>query len=637
MTRSPHPPAPRTPVLRAWHVLTAYLRFKYTDKFVHFWGHLRGLPSEESRITHAALALAACVVVGTPLLVVFGSHWGTFAFQDVMDARQSLSVPGLALTFLAFGAGWGYVLAAGAQGPGWLWPLIAVEYVYLVVLVGLVDKRSYLHLLALALPVAVAALTPRTSRWAQIVVAVAVASVAAHLTPLATWHPNAWYRWYVAWPFLAAAFIGLSFALARRPWPSASHRVCLAAGGTVLYLAAIALLAGQPGQLATWVNVSLNEAFALLALLWFLMGASFIEGAIGLAQFARRSLEILAPDRWLDWATAAGWVGLAVWTVRRPPNTLSPWEAWWPAAALAALGVALVIRWRRQGVDRDWLAGWFVASAAVVLALRAYVAHDIRGLMTNHLTLLSVGMFVYGITWEIVSEIRTVPLEARGFGRPSPLLFFLGAVLLIDAASLFGLTSHLVVFQEEIVLNEYDGVVALCIPIALLSAARTWRLLPPEAIRRCQHAFGAGALVAVPAFLLRAAAPLAAVDVFIVVAVASLAAAFALHVPRPSGARTAAALGCAVALGFAVSLSQRVLVDPLVDVLNMLGALFGIQVSRVAALQIRGWSQGAADLPPPALLYYAVAAAAIVAALALDAALRGRPARAAAPTDGGSG
>jgi len=607
-----------------------YLRFRYTDRFVHFWKHLRGLPGEESRITHAALALAALAVVGTPLLVVFEPRLTTFTFEDVAGTRQTLSIEGLTLALLAFSVGWGYVLAAGAESPAWLWPLIAVEYVYLVVLIGLTVGRSYLHLLAIALPVAVGAVTPGTNTWAQVVVAVALSSVAAHLTPLATWHAI---RWYVAWPFLAAAFFWLSRALARRPWPSASGRLCLAAGGTGLYLVAIAVLARRPGALTSFLNISLNEAFALLALLWFLMGASFVEGAISLAQFARRGLESVAPERWLGWVIAAGWLALCAWTIGHPLAETSRAATWWPTAALAALAAVLIVRWRR-GIDRDWLAGWFVASVAAVLALRAYATYDIRGLLTGNLGVLSIAGFLYGITWEIVSEIRHVPLEASGFRRPSPLLFFLGAVLLIDAASVFGLASHLVVFQQEIVLNEYDGVIALCVPIALLAAVRSWQLLTPAAVRRCQHAFGIGALFAVPAFVLRAALPFPGTDAVIVAVLAALAMALVLRAPDLRGHLAVAALGCATALGFAVSLAQRVIVDAVVDLLNMLGGLFGIVASRNAAVQIRDWSQRAADQPPGHLLYYLAVAAAVAGALALGAVRRRRD-LVTAPADAG--
>jgi len=628
---APGAPEPGGPTARTLHLAHEYLRYRYTDHFVHFWKHLRGLPGEESRVTHAALALAALVVVGTPLLVVFEPRLATFAFEDVEGTRQTLSVAGLALALLAFSVGWGYVLAAGAESPAWLWPLITVQYVYLVVLLGLTIGRSYLHLFAIALPVAVGAVTPGTNAWAQLVVAVALGSVAAHLTPLATWLAI---RWYVVWPFLAAAFLWLSRALARRPWPSVSARLCLAAGGTALYVAAIAVLARRPGPVTSSLNISLNEAFALLALLWFLLGASFVEGAISLAQFARRGLESVAPERWLDGVIAAGWVALCAWTIGHPLAATSRAAAWWPAAALAALAAVLLVRWRR-GIDRDWLAGWFVASVAAVLALRAYATYDLRGLMTGNLGLLSIAAFLYGITWEIVSEIRHVPLEASGFRRPSPLLFFLGAVLLIEAASVFGLASHLVVFQQEIVLNEYDGVVALCVPIALLAAVRSWRLLSPAAVRRCQHAFGIGALLAVPAFVLRAALPFPATDAAIVAAVAALAMALVLRAPDLGGHLAVAALGCATALGFAVSLAQRVIVDAVVDLLNMLGALSGVHASRDAAVQIRDWSQRAAEQPPGHVLYYLAVAAAVAAALALGAA---RPRRdpVPAPADGGA-
>ncbi|MHB8733494.1 MAG: hypothetical protein ACYDAB_17165, partial [bacterium] len=540
-----------------------YIRLEYVGRYLKFIEHLRTLPRTEAWSARVMLALVAVVVVAMPVLVWLGVRMPAVAFEAIDGSRAAVPAAGLALTLLAFGAGWAYALAGGALGPGVLWLAVAVLYIYFVLFIGLAATPTYLQYVPLLLIVVIGALTPRTRWWAQYLVIALVASLIVRTPPFAVeFHAI---RWQVAWLPVAALIVLLHHGLGRRPWTSAAARIALAAVVTCGYLAAVARLAA-PGDLATGLNISLNGSFEILSLLWFVLGASFIGGGIALARLAREGLETLAPDRLLPWVVGAGWLALLAWVVLRPAQVEDFPLTQTSVAALVGFAAALAVTARRGRVTRDWLAGWLVAALAAVLVLRAYATHGIRNIVDagsaveTRTAALSLAGFLYAITWEVGGEIGHVPLSTPRLARPSPLLLYLAGVVLISAAALFGTSAHLADFQRYIVLNEYEGAVALSVPLALLAAVRTWPVVPAETVARAAAAFYWGAVLAVPAFLARAGVDGPAVGAAIVAAPALLGLVLVARWSEIRTPRAAAAVGCGTALGFVVAVTQPVLV-----------------------------------------------------------------------------
>lgn len=295
---------PDNPLYQTVQVAVDYVRFKHIDKFVKFHDHVRSLPDEERLHTWTALALAGAVVIATPVLAALASRFAAVPFQHVTYGAHTVPAPALFLALLAFSIGWAYFLSGAAQGPALLWILSGLLYVYLVFLIGQgmlgVGQpgglgRSYLHAAMFSLPVAVGALTPGNRAWGNIALGIFVARFGVRVLPL----PAALLaRWYYLWPVAAGVLVGMHLFLARRPWPSSLTRTALASAVTLAYfLIALVSRPLEPAatQMAEWLSTSLDQATGLLELLWFLLGASFVSGAIALAVFARKAIERVFP------------------------------------------------------------------------------------------------------------------------------------------------------------------------------------------------------------------------------------------------------------------------------------------------------------------------------------------------------
>ncbi len=609
---------PDNPVHQTLQVAVDYVRFKHIDKFVKFHDHVRNLPNEERIHTWTALALAGAAVIATPVLAALASRFIAVPFQHVSYGAHSVPAPALALALLAFSIGWAYFLSGAAQGPVLLWILSALLYVYLVFLVGqgilAVGQpgglgRSYLHAAMFSLPVVIGALTPGNRAWGNIALAIFVARFGVRVLPL----PAAVLaRWYYLWPVAAAMLVGAHLVLARRPWPSSLARTALASGVTLAYfLVAVLSRPLEPAatQMAGWLSTSLDQATGLLELLWFLLGASFVSGAIALALFARKAIERIFRPGILHWAIMAGWVALAVWALRAAPKGAhGPYDRYAIGILLASLAI-LVAWWRLKRITQEWLAGWFVASAAAVLSLRTYISMDIGGLVPGKADPRVLLGFAYAITWEVASHVRSIPLSTRWLPQPAPVLLYLGMVLIICGATLFGLTANLRYLQEELVLNEYLGALSLGLPLGLLAAAATWPVLPNGVIRRCVAAFVLTSIPAVAAFLLRAAVgpavwPLLIAGLFVFTLI------LARCWPEIDQPLAGAALGCATGLGFAVLLSQhRVITDGLSNLMSMVASYSGIPGARGPAQLVWDWSVNTAWSPTDRFMFLIAAPA----------------------------
>jgi hypothetical protein len=131
-------------------------------------------------------------------------------------------------------------------------------------------------------------------------------------------------------------------------------------------------------------------------------------------------------------------------------------------------------------------------------------------------------------------------------------------------------------------------------------------------------AFLAGALLGVPAFLVRAAAGEGLGDALAIAALLLGGLVAVRRWPESRRPLAAAAIGVAAALGFAASRSSRILVGVLHPLLYMLSALGGPLALRDAARVIFAWQHDIPWRPADQWLYYAVvpAAAALLAAAA---------------------
>lgn len=577
------------------------MQSQYTGGYLQLFKHVRGLPRADAQLTWFGLLVVAIAVATTPLLASFAARLTGVPFEDVQGAMQSVPATALVLALAVFTIAFGYLLVGAAQGPGVLWILVALQYIYQIAVIGISGGRTWLHLLPVVLVVAVGALTPNNRRWAQIVIAIALASVAIRLSPL----PAAWRSvWYLLWIPAGAAFVALYAALARRPWPSAMARLGLAMVATAIYIVAIAR-AGTPKALAEGFHIALNNGITLLELLWFLLGVSFVSGAISFGQFVKRSIGHLAPESVRLWVLLAGWAGLIVWL--KFPLSANPGPArTLGIAALILAIVALAARWRVRGMTREWLAGWIVASIALLGVVQAYFSIDIADVITREAGVLSLAAFVYAILWEITGRIPDIPLATPRFARPSPLLLYLGVILLVGAAALFGLSANLKYFQELVILSQYRGALALWMVVGLRELLAAWPAFSTDARRRAVDAFLFGALLAVPAFLIRAAAGEEVGNTVAIAALLVSALVLAARWPEVRRPLPAAVVGAAAALGFAASMSSRVVVALLHPLLYMLSALGAPLALKQAADVIFAWEN---DIPWHATdqwLYYAV-------------------------------
>ncbi|MDR7421579.1 MAG: hypothetical protein QN159_03815 [Armatimonadota bacterium] len=607
-------------------LLAAYVRFQYTDGYLKLFKHVRTLPRADARVATAGLLGAAVATGATPLLSTLGQQLPVIPFEDVAGVMRSVPAPAFALALATFVVGLGFLVVGAALGPGALWIVVALQYVYQAVLIGLAAGRTWLHVVPLALPVAVGALTPGHRPWAQVAVAVIVASIAVRLSPL----PAAWRAsWYLLWPPAAAVFVGLYVALARRPWSVAGARLGLAVGGTIVYLAATGY-GRSPRALAEAFHVVLNNSITLLELTWFLLGVSFVAGAIALGQFAARALRHLAPAPVPLWGLVAGWSAVVASLAVPEGGVGAPGAAW----ELVAVGLGLAVlaaRWRMRGMTREWLTGWIVATVAVIGVAHAALRIDVAEVITREAGLLSIAGFTYAVVWEIASRVPEVPLATPRFGRPSPLLLYLGVTLVVGAAALFGLSANLKFFQQVVVLSQYRGALALWMAVGLRELLLAWPAFSADAYRKAVDAFLGGALLAVPVFLLRAAAGEPAGHTGAVAAVLASATLAAMRWSDAGRPFLAAVVGLAAALGFAASLSSRVLVALAHPLLYMLSALGGPLALRRAADVIFAWQNDIPWRPVDQWLYYGVVPALAASCAATVAWLRGRWATAPAP------
>ncbi|MGQ0548222.1 MAG: hypothetical protein ACT4PY_00925 [Armatimonadota bacterium] len=629
----------RGPRLRGLHerlrlALAEYIKFQYTEGVFQMVAHVRALPRTEARLTLVGLGCAALAVIATPIFATLGPRLAGLAFADAFERTQFVPGAAFVLCVALFSLAWGYILSGAAAGPGLLWILTGLFYLFLIGTTGFAIPRdspwANLHLVAFSLPVLVAALTPGGRTWGKAVLAVLAAGIAMRSTPV----PDlVGAPWRLLWVPAGAVMVGIHFLIARRPWSSAVRRTALAVTVTGLYLLAAAALS-SPTAVAERFHYSLTLAFSAIELLWFVLGASFVAGAIGLGLFARRMVEVIAADPVPLWGLLAGWIAALLWLkpFEGPPGSLSI------AVMLGAALAVLAVRWRRTGMTRAWLAGWFVTSIAVLLIMRANASLDIRDVLTREAGAMSVAAFSYAMIWEVAGRIRKIPLTAPGFAQPSLLLLYLGVLLLVGASTLFGLAANLPEFQKSVILSEYLGAVSLWIPIGLLTLVRGWPAFPANARGRLITAFLIGVGLAVPGFLLRAGtAPgvATAVNVFAIVVVSMLLVCIWPQVRSPL---PAAAVGLAAALGFAVSIHRRVLISLLSMMLTMIAGFTRdaplYQAARRMLVQaFPGTSDELVLLVPwhqaDQLIYYGVApalalGAAVVAAFIATAVVRRR-------------
>jgi hypothetical protein len=613
------PPAIRAAVTtRARRVLAEYVRFQYTEGALKLYGHITQLPRPEASAAWLGVAAAALAVIATPLLAGAAGGLPGIAFEDTSGAMRSAPVPAVVLALAVFSLAWGYLLAGAAQGPGLLWIVTGLLFVYMLVGIGLAVGRSYLHLLALALPVAVGAISRGGRRWAQVGLVLLVSTVMVRLVPL----PPAWRaRWYLLWPAAVALALGLHALLARRPWAAPGWRVLLGGCASALYLA-VTVLVSSPRAVAGGFDVSLNNTITILEMLWFLLGAAFIAGAVAFGRFAHRVVGLMVSDPIPAWVLIIGWAALVAWAFRGPLVGGPAIAQAASAAVLLAAAAALALRWRQKGLARQWLAGWFVGSIAVLGAVQAYLSLDVSDVLRREAGTLSLIAFAYAVTWEVAGRIPDVPLAARGFGRPSPLLLYLGVILLVSAATLFGLSADLKFFQQVVTLSQYKGAASLWIPVGLVTVLGAWPAFPVSARPRVLQAFLWGALLAVPCFVLRAALGPGPSDLIALSAAAGLGLLLVSRWREARGAIPAAAIAAAAALGLAVSMAQRLLVALLHPLLTMIAALGGPRVFQRAGNAAFDMVHGTGWRSADQLTYYVLGPAAAIGVAVLAARVR---------------
>jgi hypothetical protein len=597
-----------------------YVQYQYTSGYFRLLSYLRRLPREESRLTSVGLALVALLLLATAASVAMAPALARIAFEDVTGTMQSVPVVAVVLSVAAFAVAWACLLAGSAAGPGILWMIAGLLWVYSLVVIGLAHGRSWLHLVPLGLPLAVGALTPGSRPWANVGLTLVIASVTIRLSPF----PAAWRAmWYLPWLPLAAALLWLQAAAARRAHLSAVRRTVVVAGALLAYLCAVGVLA-NPRQVVEGFHVSLNNAIGFLELLWFLLGASFIAGAIALGQFAQKAIGLATSARTTPWLLPVAWLIVVIWIVGVPFQ-----PAWAHALGLALVGVfaiALVVRRSTRGLDSEWLAGWFVTSIGTLGALRAYTALDLGEVVTRDAGLISLVAFVYAVVWEVAGRIPDVPSETRHFMRPAPLLLALGIVLIMGAAALFGFAANLKFFQQVVVLAQYRGALILCIPVAVLTLVDSRAIVPADARRRFGEAFVIGAIVGIPVFALRAVLGAEVANWGAVAGAAWLAIWLTRHWPQAATRLGAAGVAGAASFGLTVSVASRAIVILVPPLLTMAAALGGPSQLRHAAETIAGWTSSTGWSPRDQVFNFLVAPLSAVAVAIGTATVRSRSA-----------
>lgn len=618
---------------RATSLLHQYVRFRFVEGPEKFVLHIRKLPREERRLAWLGVVILAILVVGTPILVTLTARPAALIYEGPQGEMRTISPLALAAALTVFVAAVSYVLAGATRTPGGLWILAATLYLYLFIPIGLVHGRTYLHLLPLLLPVALAGLAADCPRWAKLVTAALSGSLVVWFLPF----PAAWRSvWYVVWAAATAILILAQALVGRLRWRSASLHAALSAVITGGYVAAAT--SGGGAAVASALHVALDIAVGFLNLLWFVLGAAFVTGALALGKFIQTAVDTAAPAK-PRWLLVAGIALIVVWVAQFPtrPAVLAVPPRTAGVALLAVLSGVLVLRWRLMGLNQQWTTGWLVTTVAALAAVRMYVSFDVADFLTRDAETTSLIMFAFAISWNALSQIPQIPAATGSFTRPSLLLLYLGTVLLIGAASFFGLAADSRFFQELVILQQYKGSISLWIPIGLLLALRSWPGFPPVARRRVLQGFFLGALVAVPAFLVRSAwIALPWTPVFL--AAMALVTIALTRLPELRGGIRAAAGGLAVAFGFAVSYTQLVLVELLQAVVMMVASVAGIpQIRgpiRDAGVLIRDWISTVGGTDDPRI-YFALAPALVGAVSLLVGWMSARlaPARIRAETD----
>jgi hypothetical protein len=561
-----------------------YVNFFYTGGVVHVWGHVRALPRPESRLAAFGLLGAALTIVATPILVHLGPQWSVLQFVDAENRPQVVPAAALFIAIPLFALAWGYLLSGAAQGPGLLWISLSLFFMFITGVIGfaipLKSPLANAHLVIYCMPVILGALTPGGRMWGKLALAVFAAGIAMRATPVPDFFPTI--PWRLLWIPASLVMIGLHLLIARRPWTSTAGRVAVSAGTTTLYLFFVTWRA-SPATVAETLNYALTLSYSLIDSLWFILGASFVAGAIALGAFVRRLAGMLASEPAPVWGPLVGWGVAMAWL--KPQQVAAP-GLYWVAGLMVGGLIAMTARWITRGMSSDWLARWLVVSVAAVVVAQTYLTLDIRDVLARGAGALSVVIFVYSLTVEVAGHITKVPLSIYGLEQPAPLVLYLGVVLLVGASTLFSLAANLVVYQQEIVLFEYLGTVSLWIPIGLMTLAHDLPGLRREAMARVAPAFVWAAVLAVPGFLLHAdIAPSLAAAVNIAAA-AVLAVVLVRRWRDVRGAISGALIGAAVALGFAISLHRRVLIGVVSMMMTAIAGFTRDQPLRAAAQRI---------------------------------------------------
>jgi hypothetical protein len=254
-------------------------------------------------------------------------------------------------------------------------------------------------------------------------------------------------------------------------------------------------------------------------------------------------------------------------------------------------------------MTREWLAGWLVASLAMLVIFNVLSGYDISAQITREAGTLSIIGFIYTLLWDVTGRIPTVPLETGWFGRPAPLVLYLGVILLAATATLFGIAASLEFFQQVVAVHQYTGAVTLWTPLVLLVLARAWPRIPPRAIARFITAFWAGLLASTPIFLARAAR-LPIGDAWFDGLALLLIVWLIRRWPEASDPLVAGGVGAAVVFGLAVHLTTGIPTVFLNGVFVTLGALFGVPLFQDIAAAIWKVSSPSTPTPTEVFIYF---------------------------------
>lgn len=607
MSRSPEsdrigPPASHARWAKLRRLLVEYLRLRYRlySLFTVPFGDARKRPSHVGRLLWPGLIMAVLVVLATPA-AVFLLGEPAARFLDVNNQPRTIPIAALLLAGGAFALGWAYLLNGAGEGPGAIWVSGGLLYTFLVVTVGLFTiGESYLHVIPLALPVVIGGLTQHGNRWGKALLAVLLASILVRLIP-----EQASVRWYVLWLPVAAVLLGVQAILWRRPPPPPLVRLGLTTAVLGLYFAAVASDLVRLGRVAENLNLVLTQTIGFLGLIWFLTGPYYVPAALGIAGDGARLLNLILPGRTPIWAQVIGWMLVGGWLTRFPHGIWAT-RAGLAAAIFAGTAVAVAVRARIRGVTREWITGAFIIAIAALIIIQGMTTPGIRNVITRNAGALSLLGFTYALIWAVVIRLPRIPLRTESFPEATLLLLYLGAILLVASATLFGLAADLPSFQQMIALSQYDGTVALGIPVLLLTVASRWSRATAELRRRVMIAFAIGVAMSMPAFLARAASPRPEpVNPLPVTVALVLSVALVAFWPSIRSALGGGAAGVALSYGVAVGLSQRIFVDVLQSLLFAFAAVLGVKPVATIAFQIRALADAAIWRPEDTRLFYA--------------------------------